>query len=83
MADKANDLTNHAIQRLGQRGVSEEDARAVLGRDPFSYYHDDQWKLGYWDPKSKVFVAKTIDGNINTVMTDVDQAYINRLQGGR
>lgn len=32
---------------------------------------------------SKGFVARAIDGNINTVMTNVDQAYINRLQGGR
>jgi hypothetical protein len=80
---KADDFTLHAMQRLEQRGVSTGDAQAVLGREPFSYKHDDQWKLGYYDPNSKVFVAKTIDGNINTVMTNVDQAYINRLQGGR
>ncbi|MHB9858953.1 hypothetical protein [Streptomyces sp. YIM S03343] len=70
------------MQRLEQRGVSAEDAQAVLGRESFSYKHEDQWKMGYCDPKSKVFVAKTVDGNVNTVMTNVDQAYINRLQGG-
>ena len=80
--DEPDDFTRHAMQRLGQRGVSEADARAVLERDPFSYYHDDQWELGYYDPRSKVFIAKTIDGNINTVMTNVDRAYIERLQGG-
>ncbi|MEU7244916.1 polymorphic toxin-type HINT domain-containing protein [Streptomyces sparsogenes] len=81
--DEADDFTRHAMQRLEMRGVSVEDAQAVLKKEPFSYYHDDQWKMGYYDPKSKVFVAKTIDGNINTVMTDVEKAYINRLQGGR
>ncbi|MGW7361968.1 polymorphic toxin-type HINT domain-containing protein [Streptomyces sp. NPDC054841] len=79
----ADDFMRHAMQRLEQRGVSAEDAQTVLAREPFSYHHDDQWKLGYYDPNSKVFVAKTVDGNINTVMTNVDNAYINRLQGRR
>ncbi|WP_137994224.1 DUF4258 domain-containing protein [Streptomyces vilmorinianum] len=82
-ANPADDFTRHAMQRLEQRGVSAEDAQAVLRREPFSYHHDDQWKMGYCDPNSKVFVAKTVDGNINTVMTNVDRSYINRLQGGR
>lgn len=76
----ADGFTRHAVQRLQQRGVSEEDAQAVLERTPFSYRHDDQYKIGYYDPDSKIFVAKTVDGNINTVMTNVDQAYINRLR---
>jgi hypothetical protein len=71
------------MERLEGRGVSQEDAQAVLQRTPFSYYHEDQWKLGFYDSRSKVFVAKTIDGNVNTVMTNVSPAYINRLQGGR
>lgn len=82
-ADEAEDFTRHALQRLEQRGVSAEEAKAVLEREPFSYYHDDQWKTGYYDPSSKVFVAKTVDGNVNTVMTNVEKAYINRLQGRR
>ncbi|MFG2999081.1 SpvB/TcaC N-terminal domain-containing protein [Streptomyces sp. NPDC048340] len=76
-------FTGHAMQRLERRGVSEEDARSVLGREPFSYFHEGQWKSGYYDPNSKVFVGKTIDGNVNTVMTNVDKAYINRLQNQR
>ncbi|MDU0294016.1 polymorphic toxin-type HINT domain-containing protein [Saccharothrix longispora] len=63
-----DDFTHHAAQRLEQRGVSSEDARAVLAGEPFSYYHEEQWKLGYYDAQSKVFVAKTIDGNVNTVI---------------
>ncbi|WP_052848920.1 ricin-type beta-trefoil lectin domain protein [Streptomyces avicenniae] len=76
-------FTSHALQRLSQRGVSPEEAERVLGNQPFSYLHDDQWKTGYYDSGSKIFIAKTIDGNINTVMTNVDRAYINRLTGGR
>ncbi|WP_051467498.1 DNRLRE domain-containing protein [Pseudofrankia saprophytica] len=83
VAGPADEFTGHALQRLEERGVSAEDASAVLGKEPFSYRHEGQWKLGYYDPNSKVFVAKTIDGNINTVMTDVEQAYVNRLQGER
>lgn len=78
-----DNFTLHAMERLEGRGVSQEDAQAVLEGPAFSYYHDDQWKSGYSDPRSKVFVAKTIDGNVNTVMTNVDQAHINRLQRGR
>ena len=78
-----DNFTLHAMERLEGRGVSQEDAQAVLQRTPFSYYHEDQWKLGFYDSRSKVFVAKTIDGNVNTVMTNVSPAYINRLQGGR
>ncbi|MBO2446381.1 type IV secretion protein Rhs [Actinomadura barringtoniae] len=81
-ATEVDDFTRHATQRLKNRGVSAEDAQSVLGRDPFSYRHDGQWKLGYYDPGTKVFVAKTIDGNVNTVMVDVTQAYIDRLAGG-
>jgi len=54
-----------------------------LQEEPFSCYHDDQWKMGYYDPNSKLFVAKTADGNLNTVMTNVDKSYIDRLQRGR
>jgi hypothetical protein len=76
-------FTGHALQRLAQRGVSPEQAQSILdSANPFSYYHDDQWKTGYYDPSSKIFIATTIDGNINTVMTNVAQAYINRLLGG-
>lgn len=76
-------FSSHALQRLRQRGVSPEEAQEVLRREPFPYRHDDQWKSGYYDPNSNIFIAKTIDGNINTVMTNVERAYIDRLKRGR
>jgi hypothetical protein len=39
--------------------------------------------MGYYDPKSKLFVAKTVDGNVNTVIDNVQSSYINRLRGGK
>ncbi|MFG2871270.1 ricin-type beta-trefoil lectin domain protein [Streptomyces sp. NPDC048338] len=83
VADHAEDLTGHAIQRLRERGVSEADARAVLERTPFSYWHKGQWKSGFYDPKSKVFVGKTIDGAINTIMVEVENDYIERIKKKR
>ncbi|WP_146259267.1 RHS repeat-associated core domain-containing protein [Streptomyces tateyamensis] len=76
-------FTRHALQRLRERHVPDEDGRALLQREPFSYYHDGQWKSGYYDPKSKLFVGKTIDGNVNTVMIEVEQGYISRLKAAR
>ena len=52
----------------------------MLERAPFSYHHEDQYKIGSYDPDSKICVAKTIDGNVNTVMTNVEQGYIDRLR---
>ncbi|MFF9601688.1 polymorphic toxin-type HINT domain-containing protein [Streptomyces sp. NPDC014684] len=77
----SDDFTRHAVQRLRDRGVDEDTAMAVMEREPFSYYHQGQYKSGYYDPKSRIFVAKTVDGNVNTVITDVGQDYVNRLRG--
>lgn len=80
-AARQDEFTFHATERLRERGVSDEDAQALLSREPFSYHHEGQWKLGYYDPKTKLFVAKTIDGRVNTVINDVKKSYINEIQG--
>ncbi|GGV33827.1 hypothetical protein GCM10010182_67030 [Actinomadura cremea] len=83
-ATEDDKFTRHAMERLELRGVSREQAEALLRQTPFSYYHEDQWKLGYYDPKSQVFVARTIDGNVNTIIVEADKPYIERLRrGGR
>lgn len=79
-ADAAEGFTAHAMQRMQERGISEDQARAVLGREPFQYRHDGQWKTGYYDPRSRVFIAQSVDGNVNTVMTNVNRSYIDRLR---
>ncbi|MEV6326976.1 ricin-type beta-trefoil lectin domain protein [Streptomyces sp. NPDC051909] len=87
-AEDTSGFTSHALQRLRERNVSVETARAVLAQTPFSYEHEGLNKIGYYDPKSRVFIAKTIDGNINTVIADVSQSYVDGLRpdggnGGR
>ncbi|MFB7863534.1 ricin-type beta-trefoil lectin domain protein [Streptomyces sp. NPDC056069] len=79
-AEDTSGFTSHALQRLRERNVSVETARAVLAQTPFSYEHEGQHKIGYYDPKSKVFIAKTIDGNINTVIANVSQSYVDGLR---
>lgn len=79
VADSVDNFSGHAVQRMRMRGVSEEDARTVLERQPFDYLKDGEWRLGYYDPKSKVFVAKTPEGNVATVMVNVNRSYIDRL----
>ncbi|MGW7418610.1 polymorphic toxin-type HINT domain-containing protein [Streptomyces sp. NPDC054813] len=79
----SDEFTKHAVQRLKGRGVDEDTAMAVLEREPFSYLHEGQWKVGFYDPKSKILVARTIDGKVNTVMIDVQQDYVDRLKEAR
>ncbi|MFB9932205.1 RHS repeat-associated core domain-containing protein [Amycolatopsis halotolerans] len=74
--------TGHSAQRLRERGVSDADAEAVLGQQPFDYFHQGQWKSGYYDPKLKIFIAKTMDGNINTVIVNATRAYVEGLKKG-
>ncbi|MGI5167419.1 hypothetical protein ACQEU3_24030 [Spirillospora sp. CA-253888] len=76
-------LTGHAKQRLRERGVSMEEARQVFANEPFSYWHEDQWKIGYWDPKLEIFIAKTVDGNINTIIDPADRQYIENMKSKR
>ena len=69
---------SHPGARL-RRGVSSDDALAVLQQPIGSYWHDGMWKEGFYDPASKVFIGQGPDGGIMTVMTNVSKAYIKRL----
>jgi hypothetical protein len=45
---------------------------------PFKYYHAGEWKLGYYDPKTMIFIGRAGD-KITTVIGDVKMNYINNL----
>lgn len=79
----SDEADSRACCRFGAERLSQAPVDSVLEREPFSYWHEDQWKSGFYDPSSKVFVGKTIDGRVNTVMTKVEKSYISRLQGRR
>ena len=61
-------LSEHAVQRMAQRGISETDIKATMQQEPFKYYHEGEWKTGYYHPETKVFVGQSAEGRITTVM---------------
>jgi len=76
------ELAPHAVQRMQQKGISLEQVRATIqGNTPFSYFHRGQWKTGYYDPSSRIFVAK-VGGGIRTVINQVKPQYITNLLSG-
>ena len=51
-------LSAHAALRLGQRAVSRDSIIATItGGESFRYFHDGEWKDGYYDATSRVFVG--------------------------
>jgi len=76
------EFSNHAVQRLIERGVSVEQASQVIGKSqPFKYFHDNLVKIGYYDKASGIFIATDgVTNEIITVITDVSEQYITNLQ---
>ncbi len=72
-------VSEHAAERMTERGVSIDGAEAALTRDPFPYFHDGVWKTGYYDPGQKLFLG-SVDGNITTVITRATASYIRNLK---
>ena len=73
-------FSSHALQRMAERGVSRERVERLVGATrPFRYFHQGQWKLGYFDPASGLFVA-TAGGVVITVFTDATPKYVERLK---
>jgi len=55
-------LSSHAALRLRQRGVSQDSIVAAIARgESFSYFHEGEWKEGYYNPRSRIFVAVARD----------------------
>lgn len=73
------EVTEHAAQRLTQRGISIDAAEATLQQQPFRYFHADVWKTGYYDPASRVFLG-AVDGRVTTVIGNATPKYIANLQ---
>lgn len=61
-------VTSHAAKRMTQRGISIADVDQALTRTPFNYWHNNTWKVGYYDPGTNVFVG-TVNGVATTVIT--------------
>ena len=73
-------LSQHALQRMSERGVSLEQVQKVVNTtQPFRYFHEGAWKTGYYDPVSQIFVAE-VEGVITTVIAKVKPQYIENLR---
>jgi len=46
---------------------------------PFEYFHEGIWKSGYYDPISKIFVAR-VDKLVRTVIANVKPQYVENLK---
>jgi RHS repeat-associated protein len=77
--DASLEVTEHAAQRLTQRGISIDAAEATLQQQPFQYFHADVWKTGYYDPASRIFLG-SVDGRVTTVIGNATPRYIANLQ---
>lgn len=73
-------FSSHALMRMDERGVSREQVlKLVNSVQPFRYFHQGQWKLGYYDSSTGLFVA-TSGSVVITVFTDATPQYIQRLK---
>ncbi|NGX36624.1 MAG: hypothetical protein K1000chlam1_01474, partial [Candidatus Anoxychlamydiales bacterium] len=74
-------LSQHAKSRMIERGIKHSDVLSVIQKNkPIKYYHAGTWKRGFYDKKSKIFVAESIKENsIITVINNVKPKYIKNL----
>lgn len=73
-------FSSHALRRMAERGVSRERVlQLVETATPFRYFHQGQWKTGYFDATSGLFVA-TAGGVVITVFTDATERYVQKLK---
>ena len=75
-------FSSHALERMAERGVTREQVlKVVQTAAPFRYFHQGQWKTGYFDAASGLFVASA-GGVVITVFTDATPRYVERLKRG-
>jgi hypothetical protein len=73
------EMSSHAVRRLFYRGVSLEQMNQALQFTPFKYFHEGVWKLGYYDPNTRVFIG-TVNNIITTVISNASPQYIENLK---
>jgi type VII secretion system ESX-1 substrate len=75
-------MGNHSIKQLALRSMSLDDVEAATATTPFPYYHEETWKIGYYDATKNVFVG-TVNGKVTTVIRPRSINYINNLKAAR
>jgi hypothetical protein len=72
----------HATERLALRSISVDEVETATAMTPFRYYHEETWKIGYYDSVNNLFVG-TVNGKITTVIRPRSIKYINNLKAAR
>lgn len=75
-------LENHALKRMGERGISFEQVQKIMTEStPFKYIHEGAEKIGYYDEKAKVLIGQIKDSKVvTTVINNVKETYVNNLK---
>lgn len=74
------EVSEHALERMGQRGITLERLQATVSTgERFKYFHDGIWKVGFYDAQSRTF-ASGAAGRILTVINNVKPQYIENLK---
>jgi hypothetical protein len=74
-------VSEHAAERMTQRGISIDALDSTLSQPSFQYWQPGAnagWRTGFYDPASKVF-ATTANGEVVTVINNASQTYINNV----
>jgi RHS repeat-associated protein len=72
------EINPHAALRMAQRGISIDSVVTTLSKPGFAYFHKGVWKVGFYDPASRIFVG-TADGEVKTVIANPNANYIANL----
>jgi RHS repeat-associated protein len=72
-------MTNHALLRIAERNITlKQVEETILNGDTFKYFHEGEWKQGYYNPKTKLFIG-SVGNRITTIIDNVKQKYIDNL----
>jgi hypothetical protein len=82
VGDRDLHISSHAALRLRQRGVSLDSiVSAITVGESFPYFHDGEWKDGFYERESRIFVGVARD-TITTVVSGLSRRYIDKLKAG-
>jgi RHS repeat-associated protein len=81
LSDKGYNFSDHAIQRISERGINPTNVINTLQNSkPFQYFHEGTMKYGYYDSATKTFIGQIQNtGKITTVINNVGTNYISNL----
>lgn len=62
------------------RHLSLNDLLTTLSKEPFPYKQEGEWRVGYDDAETKLFMGSTQDGVVTTVIDKASQKHIDNVK---